>query len=78
VARLRADRAVLRAFGWTLPVANWCFFLAGLAGAIGTAAGLLPPFSGSWWAKVTTVLLWLLLAREGYEPLAEAAQEASE
>ena len=73
--RLRVDRALVWSFGKTLPVTNWLLFLAGLIGAVGTAAGLLPPFSGSWWARVTTILLWLLLAREGYEPIAENAEE---
>ena len=68
---LRAHRLAVDAFGRALPVVNWAFFAFGLAGALGTAAGLLPPYSHSWWAKITTVLLWLLFAREGYEPLAE-------
>jgi len=72
VTRLRRlTRPALRAFGTALPIVNWAFLVAGVAGAIGTAAGLLPPFNGSWWARITTVLLWLLFAREGYEPLAE-------
>lgn len=70
---LHAHRLVVRGFGLALPFLNWSFLLCGLAGAVGTAAGLLPPFSHNWWAKVTSILLWLLFAREGYEPLAEDA-----
>jgi hypothetical protein len=62
---------VLLAFEKTLPVVNWLFLIVGLVGAIGTAAGILPPFSHSLWARMTTILLWLLFAREGYEPIAE-------
>lgn len=65
---------VLWAFGRALPGLNWLFLLVGVSGAIGTAAGLLPPYSNSWWAKMTTILLWLLFAREGYEPLAEEGE----
>jgi len=68
---LHAHRLAVRAFALALPVLNWAFFLVGLAGAIGTAAGQLPPFSHSWWAKITTVLLWLLFAREGYDSLTD-------
>lgn len=74
----RVDRGLVWAFGKTLPAVNWAFFVTGLAGGIGTAAGLLPPFSGSWWARITTVLLWALFAREGYEPLAEDGEQKSE
>lgn len=70
-------RLVVRAFGFALPVVNWLFFLVGLAGAIGTTAGLLPPFTNSWWARITTVLLWLLFAREGYEPIAEEGDDGN-
>ena len=69
--RLRPAGALIWAFGKALPAVNWAFFLAGIAGAAGTAAGLLPPYNHSWWAKTTTILLWLLFSREGYEPLAE-------
>lgn len=68
---LRAHRLVLWAFAKSLPMLNWAFLSIGLSGAIGTAAGLLPPYSDSWWAKITTILLWLLFAREGYDPLSE-------
>ena len=68
---LRAHRIAIDAFGRALPVVNWAFFVFGVVGAAGTAVGWLPPYTHSWWAKVTTVLLWLLFAREGYEPLAE-------
>lgn len=71
---LRAHRAILWAFGKALPVLDWAFLLVGLAGAIGTAVGWLPPYSDSWWAKITTVLLWLLFAREGYDSLAQDDQ----
>ena len=71
----RILRPVTWAFGRALPVVNWSFFVVGIIGAIGTADGLLPPFSGSWWARITTVLLWLLFAREGYEPIAETLAE---
>lgn len=70
---LHAHRAILWAFAKALPVLNWLFLIVGLAGAIGTITGLLPPFSDSWWAKITSVLLWLLFAREGYESLADDA-----
>ena len=69
-------RRLLDAFGRALPVVNWAFFGVGLIGAVGTLVGALPPYSNSWWARLTTVLLWLLFAREGYESLAE--QEADE
>lgn len=68
---LRAHRLAVDGFGRALPVVNWAFFAFGLTGALGTAVGLLPPYTHSWWARITTVLLWLLFAREGYEPLAE-------
>jgi hypothetical protein len=67
----RAEDATLRAFELALPVVNWLFFVVGLAGAVATIAGLIPPFTGSLWAKITSTLLWLLLAREGFEPIAE-------
>lgn len=67
----KGEAVALRAFAAALPATNWLFFAVGLCGAAGTVAGLLPPFSNSWWAKVTSTLLWLLLAREGYEPIAE-------
>lgn len=71
---LRAHRLIVWAFGQALPVLNWAFLLVGIIGAIGTAAGLLPPYQDSWWAKITTILLWLLFAREGYESLAEKGE----
>jgi hypothetical protein len=70
---VHGHRLILRAFGVALPFLNWAFLLCGLAGIVGTASGILPPFSHSWWAKITTCLLWALFAREGYEPLAEDA-----
>jgi hypothetical protein len=75
---VRLDRGLVKAFAWTLPVMNWLFFVVGLVGAVGTGIGLLPPFSNSLWAKATTILLWLLFAREGYEPIAERAEERTE
>lgn len=68
---LRAHWILVDAFGKAMPILNWSFLLFGLAGAIGTASGLLPPFTGTWWARITTTLLWLLFAKEGYDPLAE-------
>ena len=76
----RAEQLVLACFAKALPLLNWCFFLIGIAGAVGTATGWLPPFTGSLWAKITSILLWLLLAREGYDSLAQSdrAEEALE
>lgn len=71
----RVDRAVIRWFGRSLLLIHWAFFLAGVAGAIGTGIGVLPPFNGSWWAKLTSILLWLVLAEQGYTPLAERASD---
>jgi hypothetical protein len=68
---------VLWAFGKVMPALCWMFLVVGLAGAVGTAAGWLPPIDQSWWAKVTTILLWLLFAKEGYDPLAEQRAEAA-
>lgn len=73
--RRTAGKLLLRALGAAFPYINWAFLLVGLAGAVGTAAGVFPPFTHSWWARITTVLLWLLFAREGYEPLAEDGEE---
>lgn len=67
----RAEKLLLDAFGKAMPVVNWAFFIVGVAGAAGTVAGVLPPFSDSLWAKLTSVLLWLLFAREGYDSLVE-------
>lgn len=74
----KATAIVVWVFGRALPVVNWCFLLFGVVGAVGTAAGLLPPFNHSWWAKTTTILLWLLFAREGYEPIAEQREPPDE
>lgn len=63
---------VLKQFGRAMPVVNWAFFIVGIVGAVATLVGMIPSISTAWWAKLTTVLLWLLFAREGYEPLAEA------
>lgn len=74
----RPDRLLLLGLGYARPFINWAFLLVGLAGAVGTAAGWLPPFSGSWWAKVTSVLLWLVLAMQGYDALSEVGEEVIE
>jgi hypothetical protein len=66
---------ILEILGKGLPFINWCFLIIGLIGAVSTAIGLLSAYNGSLWARITTVLLWLLLAREGYEPLAEEKAE---
>lgn len=68
---------LLDAFARTMPFLNWAFFIVGIIGAIATAASLIPSINQSLWAKVTTVLLWLLFAREGYDPLAEKGDEDS-
>jgi hypothetical protein len=73
--RLRADRALLAAFGYARPFVSWAFLLTGLAGTVGTFAGQLPPISGSWWARITTGVLWLVLADQGYEQLADQGDE---
>lgn len=69
-------RGALWLFGKALNVLSWAFFATGVAGAIGTGAGWLPPFNGAWWAKITTILLWLLFACEGYDRLSDAGDEA--
>lgn len=68
---------MIDAFGRALPLFNWAFFIVGIAGAAATAIGLLETFSTALWAKVTTILLWLLFAREGYEGLAEQDDDES-
>lgn len=72
----RAETLLLDAFGRAMPVVNWAFFVVGIAGAAGTVAGVLPPFSDSLWAKLTSVLLWLLFAREGYDSLVKGEEDA--
>jgi hypothetical protein len=72
---MRPDRLLLAAFGWARPFVSWAFLLTGIAGAVGTGAGWLPPFSGSWWARITTLLLWLVLADQGYDQLAEKGEQ---
>ena len=52
-----------------------CLLAAVGAGAAGTVAGVLPSFNNSLWAKVTTVLLWLLFAREGYDSLIQEDEQ---
>lgn len=76
----RVERAVLGVFARGLPLLNWAFFLVGIAGAVGTIAQWLPPFNDSLWARITSTLLWLLLAREGYDSLAtsDRAEEEAE
>lgn len=68
---LHAHHLILKTFDRAMPLLCWTFLLTGLAGATGTAAGWLPPLNHNWWAKLTTILLWLLFAKEGYDPLAE-------
>lgn len=71
-------RLLLLGLGYARIPVNWAFLIAGLAGFVGTCAGLLPPFSGSWWARVTTALLWLVLAYQGYDALAEKGEKNEE
>lgn len=74
----RVEDDVIRAFGKALPYFNWAFFIVGVLGAGATAVGLLSTFSTALWAKITTILLWLLFAREGYEGLVEQQEDEDE
>jgi hypothetical protein len=69
------ERKALAMFSRAMPIVSWAFFIVGVLGAVGTAAGILPPYSSSLWAKLTTILLWLLFAREGYDALVEDEED---
>lgn len=75
MSRRRLERVVLAAFGRALPAVNWACLIAGVAGAFATACQLIPGFGHAWWGKLTSILLWLLMAREGYEPLAAVGED---
>lgn len=72
----RPDRLLLAGFGYARPFVNWAFLLLGLIGSVGTALGMLPPFGGgSLWARITNILVWALVAAQGYDALAEKGEE---
>lgn len=75
----RPDRLLLLGLGYARPVINWAFLLLGIVGAVGTGVGLLPPFGGaSLWVRVSNVLVWVIVAMQGYDALAAVGEEVIE
>jgi hypothetical protein len=75
----RPHRLLLLALGWARPFILWAFLVIGLIGTVGTAAGLLPPYGGSGlWVRVTNVLVWAIVAMQGYDGLSEDGEEEAE